>query len=104
MGFLLVLLLGTMPSTLPSLFPTHIRYGGFAISYNVSTSAFGGTAPYIITALIAGLHDKFIPAYYLIGAAAVAIVPILLSPETAGVSLRGRSQPGVRAQPVAAAK
>ncbi len=96
LGFLLVLLLGTMPSTLPSLFPTHVRYGGFAISYNLSTSAFGGTAPYIITALIGALHDKYIPAYYLIGAGVVAILPILLSPETARASLRGRARPGVQ--------
>ncbi len=27
------------------MFPTHVRFAGFAIAYNVSTALFGGTAP-----------------------------------------------------------
>src|SRR5699024_7666973 len=65
LGALVVTLAGTMPATLPAIFPTHIRYGGFAISYNLSTALFGGTAPLIITWLISSTGDDFIPAYYL---------------------------------------
>jgi MHS family proline/betaine transporter-like MFS transporter len=87
-GFLLTLLLATIPSTLPAMFPTEVRYGAFAIGYNISTSAFAGTAPYIVTKLVHSTGDTMIPAYYLMGAAAIATVPILLLPETAGRSLR----------------
>lgn len=89
LGGLVVSLAGTMPATLPAIFPTHIRYGGFAISYNLSTALFGGTAPLLITWLIASTGDDFIPAYYLMIAAAIAIGPILAIPETAGKPMLG---------------
>jgi MHS family proline/betaine transporter-like MFS transporter len=91
LGGLLVLMLAVIGSTFPAMFPTRVRYGSFAIGYNLSTSAFGGTAPFVITALIQATGTNFIPAYYLILAGLVAIVPILLIPETANVSLRGIS-------------
>jgi MHS family proline/betaine transporter-like MFS transporter len=87
LAVLLVLMLGTIGSALPAMFPTRNRYGGFSIGYSLSTAAFGGTAPLIITALIDRTGNTAIPAFYLMGAAAVAIVPILLMPETAGVSI-----------------
>lgn len=88
-GFLLVTLLGTLPATLPAMFPTRTRYGGFAVSYNISTSLFGGTAPLAITWLVDVTANDSMPAYYLMAAAAVALAPILLLRETAGRQLRG---------------
>ncbi|WP_250549475.1 MFS transporter [Pseudonocardia sp. H11422] len=87
LGVLLVLMLGTIGSALPAMFPTRNRYGGFSIGYSTSTAAFGGTAPLVITALITSTGNTMIPAYYLMGAAAIAIVPILLMPETARISI-----------------
>jgi MFS transporter, MHS family, proline/betaine transporter len=89
LGLLLVILLGTLPATLPALFATRVRYGGFAIAYNISTSAFGGTAPLAIAWLIATTGDHAMPAYYLMAAAAVAFIPILQIAETARAPLRG---------------
>ena len=37
--------LATISAMFPAMFPTHVRYAGMAIAYNVSTSLFGGTAP-----------------------------------------------------------
>jgi MHS family proline/betaine transporter-like MFS transporter len=91
LGVLLVLILAVIGSTFPAMFPTRVRYGSFAIGYNLSTSAFGGTAPFIIAALIGATGNNLIPAYYLIAAGLIGIVPILLIPETAGLSLRGMS-------------
>lgn len=93
LGFLVVLLAGTMPATLPAIFPTRLRYGSFAIAYNVSTSLFGGTAPLVITWLIAQTGNNFMPAFYLMGAAAIAIVPIMLIKETAQEPLPGAMPP-----------
>ena len=87
LGILLVLMLGTIGSALPAMFPTRNRYGGFSIGYSTSTAAFGGTAPLVIDALISGTGNTAIPAFYLMAAAAIAIVPILLMPETARVSI-----------------
>ncbi|MFZ0217179.1 MAG: MFS transporter [Candidatus Dormiibacterota bacterium] len=93
-GLFMVMFLGTEPSTLPALFPGPYRYGGFAIAYNISTSLFGGTAPLVETALIDKFHDNLIPAYYVIAAAIVTLVPIFLMRETARRSIRGTEVPG----------
>jgi MHS family proline/betaine transporter-like MFS transporter len=87
LAVLLVLMLGTIGSALPAMFPTRNRYGGFSIGYSVSTALFGGTAPLVITALIDRTGNTAVPAFYLMGAAAVAIIPILLMPETARISI-----------------
>jgi MFS transporter, MHS family, proline/betaine transporter len=84
----LVLILGTIPSTLPALFPTEVRYTGFAISYNISVAAFGGTAPFVAGYLADVTGSNYAPAFYLMGIAVVALIPILLSPETARQPLR----------------
>ncbi|WP_048994970.1 MFS transporter, partial [Burkholderia multivorans] len=41
LGVLLSCFTGVMPSALPALFPTEIRYGALAIGFNVSVSLFG---------------------------------------------------------------
>ncbi|HEX5339950.1 MAG TPA: MFS transporter [Gammaproteobacteria bacterium] len=94
-GLLLVMLLGTLPATLPAMFPSRTRYGGFAVSYNVSTSLFGGTAPLAITWLVVMTGNDFMPAYYLIVAAVIALFPILALRETARRRLRGSVTAGV---------
>jgi MHS family proline/betaine transporter-like MFS transporter len=74
---------------LPAMFPTQERYGGFSIGYSLSTAAFGGTASYVVSSLVSNTGNTMWPAYYLMGAAAIAAIPLLLLPETAKVSLRG---------------
>jgi MFS transporter, MHS family, proline/betaine transporter len=95
MGLLLVTFTSTMPSTLPALFPTIIRYGALAIAFNVSVSLFGGTTPLVTEALIAGAKDAHlawaedIPAFYLMAAAVLGFVAVLLTKETAATPLMG---------------
>jgi MFS transporter, MHS family, proline/betaine transporter len=43
MGLLLICFSATMPSTLPSLFPTQVRGGALSIAFNISVSLLGGT-------------------------------------------------------------
>ena len=88
-GGCLVIFLAVVASTLPAMFPTQVRYGAFSIGYNVSTAAFAGTAPYIVGSLVDATGNTLWPAFYLMGAAAIAAIPILLLPETNGVSMRG---------------
>ena len=45
LGLLYVPQLATISATFPAMFPTPVRFAGLAISYNISTSLFGGTAP-----------------------------------------------------------
>jgi MHS family proline/betaine transporter-like MFS transporter len=83
-GALLTVNDGTLPCFLSELFPTRVRYSGFAFSFNAANALFGGTAPFVATWLIAATGSKLAPAWYLVAAAAVALVAMLLARETAG--------------------
>jgi MFS transporter, MHS family, proline/betaine transporter len=84
----------TLPSTLPAMFPTEIRYGGLAITYNIFVSAFGGTTAVVMGALVLTTGDLNWPGYYLIAAGIIGAISVLLIPETAGRPLSG-STPAV---------
>jgi len=88
LGLLYVPQLATISATFPALFPTPVRFAGFAIAYNVSTSIFGGTAPAIGSALIGWTGDQLMPAYYMILSCLVGLVALRFMPETAGGTLR----------------
>ena len=52
LGFLLVILVSSVSSTLPALFPRAVRYTGFALAYNFSTAFFAGPSQTIANQLI----------------------------------------------------
>jgi MHS family proline/betaine transporter-like MFS transporter len=76
------------------MFPTHVRFAGFAISYNVATSLFGGTAPVFNSWLIGQTGDELMPAYVMMAACVIGAIALRRTPETAGLSLRGTHPPG----------
>jgi len=95
LGILLAAIKGTMSSQLPSLFFTEVRYGGLAVTYNISASLFGGTAPLLISWLIAITGSRLMPAYYVIFASLIGIIVVtLFLKNTSGKPLRG-SPPAV---------
>ena len=86
-GAMLTINDGTLACFLTELFPTNIRYSGFAFSFNLANALFGGTAPFVATWLIGLTGSKLAPAWYLMFAALVALVAMLYSRETAGKPL-----------------
>jgi MHS family proline/betaine transporter-like MFS transporter len=94
LGLLLVCFTASMPSALPALFPTRVRYGSLSIGFNVSVSLFGGTTPLVVTALIGATGDMMMPAYYMMAAAVVGGVAVWFMTESAGRPLPG-SAPAV---------
>ncbi|WP_420800161.1 glycine betaine/L-proline transporter ProP [Paraburkholderia tagetis] len=89
LGTLLSCFTGVMPSALPALFPTAIRYGALAIGFNVSVSLFGGTTPRVAAWLVEHTQNLMMPAYYLMGAAVIGIVTVVSLRETARKPLPG---------------
>jgi MHS family proline/betaine transporter-like MFS transporter len=89
MGVLLICFSATMPSTLPSLFPTALRGGGLSIAFNVSVSLFGGTTSVVVGALVSATGDLNWPAYYLIGTGVIGAVSIWFTQESNGRHLWG---------------
>lgn len=68
-------------------FATVSRYTASAIAYNVAYAVFGGTAPYVATALVDGTGVAHSPAVYMSVMAAIAILAVVLLPETRGREL-----------------
>ncbi|MFG3072812.1 glycine betaine/L-proline transporter ProP [Streptomyces sp. NPDC048225] len=94
LGMLLVCFTASMPSALPALFPTRVRYGSLSIGFNVSVSLFGGTTPLVVTALIGATGNMMMPAYYMMAAAVIGGVAVWFMTESAGRPLPG-SAPAV---------
>lgn len=99
LGLLYVPQLATISATFPAMFPTQVRYAGFAIAYNVSTALFGGTAPAINDWLIGATGDNLVPAYYMMGACIVGAIALVKLPETARCPINGTEIPGTAEAP-----
>ncbi|REE03979.1 MFS transporter [Citricoccus nitrophenolicus] len=94
LGLLYIPQLSTITATFPAMFPTQARFSGFAITYNIATSIFGGTAALVNEWGIGVTGDVQFPAYYMMAACAVGLVCAWFMRETAGASLRGSEVPG----------
>ncbi|MBC3189893.1 MFS transporter [Pseudonocardia sp. C8] len=95
LGVIYLLQLGTISATFPAMFPAHVRFAGMAISYNVATAAFGGTAPLINESVIEATGDPLFPAYYMMGSCVIGMIALYFVIETKGASLNGREIPGL---------
>ncbi|WP_150253744.1 MFS transporter [Nocardiopsis deserti] len=86
---------GGAPAALPAFFPTSVRYGALAISFNVSVALFGGTTPLIAEALVQSTGNLYAPAWLLMAAGVVGLVVVWRMKESAN-----RPLPGAPAIPV----
>ncbi|RYL92755.1 MFS transporter [Sporolactobacillus sp. THM7-4] len=64
-GIIVGIFIGTVPATMPELFPANVRYGGMSVPYNISVSIFGGLAPTFSTLFIKYTGNPLSPAYYI---------------------------------------
>lgn len=81
---------GCLPAYLADLFPTRVRYSGFAFSFNTANAVFGGTAPFIATFLINASGSSVAPAWYLAGAGVVAVAAVLITQAGVRTAVRTR--------------
>ncbi|WP_425358200.1 MFS transporter [Segniliparus rotundus] len=93
--FFHALQLSMISSTFPAMLPTHVRFAGFAIAYNIAASVFGGTTPAVDEWLIDVSGSTLTPAWYIMASCVVGLVSLVFVTETAGVSLKGFRVPGV---------
>ncbi|MBL8628026.1 MAG: MFS transporter [Rhodospirillaceae bacterium] len=95
LGMLYVPQLATISATFPAMFPTRVRFAALAISYNTSTSLFGGTAPAFNSWLIERTGNLQVPAYTMMCACLIGMAALPFLRETARQSLRDVSLPDV---------
>lgn len=88
------LFVGNQSSSLPAMFPTHSRYGGMGLSYNIAVAAFGGTAGLIMEALVASTGNKLAPAYWIMGMSLAGLAAAIRLKESARQPMLG-SMPSV---------
>jgi MFS transporter, MHS family, proline/betaine transporter len=85
--------LGPISALLGEIFPTGTRSIGMALSYNVSVTLFGGLAPLIATAMIAGTGNKLAPSFYVMATGIVSLLAVVpLAYRAAGISAALPSQ------------
>jgi MHS family proline/betaine transporter-like MFS transporter len=85
---LVAIFLGCMPAALVELFPTRIRVTGLSSSYNLASAIFGGFAPLIATALIEATGMPVAASFWVIVAALLSTVAVIMLKETRGVEIR----------------
>ena len=96
LGVLLALFISTSVAAMNEMFATRVRYGGFSIGYNISVSAFGGTAPFLVALLITATGNPAAPAFYVI---ATAVVTLAVIPTVAETAARARKPGRVGVRP-----
>jgi MHS family proline/betaine transporter-like MFS transporter len=79
--------LGCMPAALVELFPTRVRVAGLSTSYNLSSAVFGGFAPLIASALIAATGLPIAAAFWVMFAAVLSAVAVVLLKESRNVDI-----------------
>jgi MHS family proline/betaine transporter-like MFS transporter len=80
--------IGVMASTLPAMFPTHIRYSALASAFNISV-LIAGLTPTLAAWLVETTQNLYMPAYYLMVVAVIGLATGLTMKETANKPLRG---------------
>ena len=79
---------GVMASTLPAMFPTHIRYSALASAFNISVLV-AGVTPTVAAWLVETTDNLMMPAYYLMVVAVIGLLTGLTMKETANKPLKG---------------
>lgn len=79
---------GVMASSLPAMFPTHIRYSALASAFNISVLV-AGLTPTAAAWLVETTSNLYMPAYYLMVVAVIGLITGIMMKETANLPLRG---------------
>ena len=88
LGFASNLTFASVCSALGESLPKVIRCSGFGLVYSIAIAACGGTTQFVVTWLIHVSGSAMAPAYYLIAAAAVGQIAMMLIPESAPLRIQ----------------
>ncbi|HLG47771.1 MAG TPA: MFS transporter [Reyranella sp.] len=86
-AFLLAMYAGPLCAILAELFPTKVRFTALSIGYGMSVTLFGGFAPFIAAYLIDRTGNPVAPAFFLIFAAIVSSVTLVLTKDRTNAPL-----------------
>ncbi len=75
---------GTFAAILADMFPTRVRFSGVALAFNLSFTAFSGTAPLVATSLIKATGWLAAPALFMIACGLLSFVASFGTPKYEG--------------------
>ncbi|HEY0297352.1 MAG TPA: MFS transporter [Bordetella sp.] len=88
-----IMMTSAQSAWLAEMFPSRVRYTGFALAREVTSPISGGIAPMVAVALLAaGGGSPHLVAWYVVALGAITTVSVLLGPETRGRSLDETTQ------------
>jgi MHS family proline/betaine transporter-like MFS transporter len=76
---------GVIPTLLPELFPTNVRYTGISISIGLAQMIFGGTSPFINSYLVQATGNPVAPAFWVMIVAIISGVAMLMTKDRTNV-------------------
>lgn len=91
MSFCVGLQVASVITSLAESMPVSLRAGALGIVYALSISAFGGTAQFVVTWLIAVSGSPLAPAWYMTAAVLLGLMGIVAMPESAPARARSRA-------------
>jgi len=68
--------IGPEPALQAEFYPTNVRNTALSVSYNIATSVFGGTTPWVLTYLVQQTGSINSCAYYVVGCALMSIIAL----------------------------
>lgn len=78
MSVLIAIIYAALNAYMVSLFPSHYRYSGFGVSFNVGISLFGGTTPLFMMWLVSKTGNFIAPAWYYVFGAVIGIFALMI--------------------------
>ncbi|GGE45071.1 MFS transporter [Pullulanibacillus camelliae] len=87
LAIFIVCFAGPGPAALAEVFPTRVRNSSLSIGYNIGVALFGGTAPFIATALVQWTDNKISPTFYVIICGIITFFVILGMKEKANAEI-----------------
>jgi MHS family proline/betaine transporter-like MFS transporter len=76
---------GVIPTLLPELFPTNVRYTGISLSIGLAQMIFGGTSPFINSYLVQLTGNPVAPAFWVMLVAAISGIAMLMTKDRTNV-------------------
>ncbi len=78
MSVLIAIIYAPLNAYMVSLFPSHYRYSGFGVSFNVGISLFGGTTPLFMMWLVSKTDNFIAPAWYYVFGSVIGIFALMI--------------------------
>ena len=76
MAFIIAAYIGPEPALQAEFYPVNIRNTSLSIAYNLATTIFGGTTPYIVGYCVLKTNSLNVISYYIMSLALISLIAL----------------------------